>query len=163
MMFYVYRTYDRERQRLVTEALIARINTREASTLVFSTVAASASLLFLVPIYQNGTISSEWIELMKWLGFLFSFLGLVYREITIHTSDHIDYQVLRARLGVPLPRPQWLWIIVRGSIIRFFLILPIAAWGILLFANPACSSITLASAFILSVLFSVCELLSRDP
>jgi hypothetical protein len=75
---FVYRD-EEERQNLITEALITRINTREASTLVFSTVAASASLIFLAAIFQ-GNISPEWKEPMKWTGFLFSLLGPIYRE-----------------------------------------------------------------------------------
>lgn len=152
---------EEERQKFITEALITRINTREASTLVFSTITASASLIFLAAIFQ-GTISPEWREPMKWSGFLFSLLGPIYREITIHTSDRIDYQVLRTRLGEPLPSPHWFWIICRGSILRFFLCLPIIGW-LVIPENSACFSILLVLALITSAVLSVVELLSRDP
>jgi len=63
-------------QKLQIERLISEITSRESSTLVFSTVTASASLAFLVFVVQSPM--TEWFDLAFWTGFLFSIIGFVY-------------------------------------------------------------------------------------
>lgn len=132
----------------------ARLHARENSTLVFATVAASASLLFLIFVLDNfePTQITDWV---RWVGFLFSILGPLYREVTIFTIDGIDYRKIRERDTYPI------WATLpRMVIVRVFLYLPIAAWWIF-FENPA--NFWMTVTFIAAFLFSVLELLSRDP
>lgn len=149
---------NRENGRLVTEALITRINTREASTLVFATVAMSASMvIFALVVQSNMPENLQWV---KWIGLLFSVLGLIYREVTVLTSDRIDYEELDRRLIAPLPRPHWFWIIFRGATILFFLFIPIVAWWMLL-TDTTCFLSTLTFVLITSVLLASSEFLLR--
>ena len=135
-----------------------RVLARENSTLVFATVAASASLLFLALVLQEP-ISSQKPEWVKYVGLMFSILGPLYREFTIFGIDRIDYRNNR--------RPYSFWVIFpRMVTIRFFLFLPIAAWLVLFFGSTCFWTIVLFWAiilftFIVSILLSVMEWLSR--
>ena len=62
------------------------LQTREASTIAIVTFVASASLLFL-------TVQSHIVQISQIapIGFMFSFLGLSYRQITAWTIDRIQY------------------------------------------------------------------------
>lgn len=152
---------DQNNQSLVTEALISRINTRETSTLAFVAVTGSASLVFFALVLQPGFPNGPQWEWVKWIGLLFSLLGLAYREATVFTSDRIDYQKLKDRLNEPLPEPPGFWIVFRAAIILFFLFLPITAWWVLLNDNK-CSSTILASASVISVLLAALEFSLRQ-
>jgi hypothetical protein len=100
-----------------------RISVRENSTLVFTTVVSSASLLILAivlqtPPYQRIPFS------IRCIGFLFSLLAPLFREVTIFTYDLIDYGQL-ANHQNPYPKYATL---TRMVILRYFLFLPIVAW-----------------------------------
>jgi len=104
------------------EALIlSKINTRESSTLTFSTVAASASLVVMG--LAVGRNSPWWLP---WIGVFFALLGFLYREITLQSTDRTDYRLLPK-----LYRSVREWngfAFLRRSIVRLFLLLPILAW-----------------------------------
>lgn len=58
------------------------------------------------------------------LGVLFASTGTAYRELTIHYSDipdHFDLPEGPAQYTVPM--------FVRGWMVRFFFVIPIAAWA----------------------------------
>jgi len=129
-----------------------RLYSRENSTLVFATVAASASLLILTFVLQNFVP-----PLFSWIaniGFVFSILGPLYREVTIFTIDLSDYR----RIGKTEYR--WWEVIPRMIIVRFFLFLPIAAWSIF-FTSSMCLLTTVTFTFVVALLLSVVEWVSR--
>jgi len=108
----------------------SRLNSREASTLTFSTVASSASLLlFGLAAQPNFPIASY--PLLFLVGILFPVLGFLYRELTIHTVDKNDYD----RLPSQFRTNRTIWSSLRGYIVRFFLLSPIFAWAQLPTAN----------------------------
>lgn len=67
-----------ENQKLRIQRLISEISSRESSTLVVSTVTASASLTILAFVTQFSI--AEWFDLAFWTGFLFSAIGFAYRD-----------------------------------------------------------------------------------
>lgn len=141
----------KEEKRRRTEA---RLNTRENSTLVFATVAESASLLILTFALQGPDLSPIW----HWIGFIFSLLGSGYREVTILTIDFLDHKEIKDEY------PLWA-ILPRMLLLRFFLYLPIAAWIILL-AGLTSSwlgtlLIALSAVTLSAMALSVVELLQR--
>ncbi len=109
--------HDQINEELATEALIARINTREESTLVISTVAASISLTILAIVFDKNPIPT-WVI---FIGTLFSLFGIFYREATVSFSDSIDYRELKERLGDRLPRHPAKAVIPRGVVFRVLL------------------------------------------
>jgi len=123
----------------------ARLYSRENSTLVFATVAASASLLILTFALQK----SDRLPIWDWIGFIFSLLGPAYREVTILTIDFFDYKKIPEKDKYPFRTT-----LPRMLIIRFFLYLPIAAW-ILLFARPESSPESSWLIMLLIALFGV--------
>jgi len=138
---------------VTTEALIARVNTREASTLVISTVAASISLAMLAIVFDKTPLPA-WVLCV---GIMFSLLGITYREATIFLSDSIDYSELRKRLPNGLPVQSQKSAIPRATIFRLFLWLPIIAW-ITLWAsawNSPCTQLTFWLLFIIFFLISI--------
>lgn len=101
--------------------ILSKINTRESSTLTFSTVAASASLVVMG--LTVGRNSPWWLP---WVGVFFALLGFLYREITLQSTDRTDYKLLPK-----LYRSVREWkgfAFLRRSIVRLFLLLPIMAW-----------------------------------
>jgi len=99
-----------------------QINVRENSTLVFAAVAASASLVVLAIVLQ--TLPYQEIPLsIRCIGFLFSLLGPLYREVTIFTIDMIDYGEIKDQKEYP----NWATL-PRMIIVRYSLLLPIVAW-----------------------------------
>ncbi len=134
-----------------------RINARENSTLVFATVAASASLVVLAVVLQYPDLKI--LKIYPWvkhIGLMFSVLGPLYREVTIFTIDYLDYRKLPRRnypLKATLPRM---------IILRFFLFLPSVAWVIIYTGNPACFWTTIFLAFAIACAVSFLELLVRE-
>ncbi len=120
----------------------SRLNTREASTLTFATVATSASLVVFGIVIQGSSMGTyPWLP---WLGSLFVLVGFVYRELTIHTVDKRDYEKLprESRQGRNVSS------FMRGLLVRFLLLLPIAAW--FQAPNPGWLSLPASSAFLLA-------------
>lgn len=138
------------------EVINARVHTREASTLTFTTVAVSASLLLLGilmgmenPFYITtllslqfipagsllfwGRIYELWIfqnlnNLIFWIGLLVIFTGIIYREFTGCAIDDKDYANLEA-LGFEREKYRYRkQSIVRNSIVRFFFGITFVAW-----------------------------------
>jgi hypothetical protein len=99
-----------------------KITARENSTLVFATVAASASLLVLAVVLQ--TPYGQGIPLsIRGIGFLFSLLGPLYRDVTVFTIDQIDYMDVQSPKKYPKHAT-----LPRMIIVRYFLLLPVVAW-----------------------------------
>lgn len=129
-----------------------RIAARAEATLVIATVAASASLLFLILAIQFSNRSPIW----NWIGFMFSLLGPTYREVTIFTIDYFDYKKTEEQQEYPL------WTTLpRMLIIRFMLYLPIAAW-IILFRGPRCFLLMMILTATSALALSALELLQRE-
>jgi hypothetical protein len=99
-----------------------RINARENSTLVFTTVVASASLLVLAIVLQTPPYRRIPFSI-RCIGFLFSLLAPLYREVTIFFYDPIDYGDLTNPPRYPICAR-----LTRMIIVRYFLLLPILAW-----------------------------------
>jgi len=135
----------------------AKLHARENSTLVFATVAASASLLILTLLLQAPEPSKiPWWT--KYVGVLFSILGPLYRGFTIFTVDRIDYGKTERETY-----PPWATI-PRMIIVRFFLYVPIAAWIILLLdptlrmpTDPTSFWTTMILTGVAAAVFSVIE------
>src|SRR3990170_3939560 len=109
-----------------------RVNARENSTLVFATVAVSASLVVLAVVLERRLVILNTYPWIKDVGLMFSILGPLYRETTIFTIDYLDYK--------RMPRQNYpFWATLpRMIIIRFFLFLPTVAWVIVYTENPFC-------------------------
>ena len=116
----------------LAEMIQARINTREASTLTIAAVAASASLVLLAlaasPESSYAHTHHAWL---RFAGFLFALLGILYRETTILTVDAADH----ARLNEILPnlRADPRGSCLRGFMLHALLLSSLAAWVNLLF------------------------------
>jgi hypothetical protein len=106
------------------DAIRAKLNTREASTLTFLALATSASLIvFALSLDQQR--SPLW-EPLFWSGVLFVVLGYLYRELTVFTIDMADYGKLPSER---LPhRREWIYLGIRGFLVRWFFSLPVVAW-----------------------------------
>ncbi len=153
-----------DEERLKIEKLISEISTRESSTLVFSTVAASVSLALLVGILNadNYTVK-PWFW---WVGFLFSALGFVYRELTIHVSEIPSYKKLPCYLRKDeASRIIKLGRFIRMMIVRAFLLLPVGAWFLIRSENAwiCWLVITVFLIIVFSFGFSMAEEFRRDP
>lgn len=143
-----------EMKKLEIEKLIAEINTRESSTLVLSTVASSVSLAILSTLFGKSIgLNEDWAN----FGFLFAFLGFLYRELTIHFSEIPAYRLL--------PREIHRETCVSFSafsrmvIVRWFLLLPIAVFFRLIELCP--TAISIIGALIFSLIFSMWESVRR--
>lgn len=150
-------------ERMRNEKLIAEINTRENSTLVFSTVTASASLAILA-----GALTIGESGLPLWLGYVglvFSALGFSYREITIFCSEIPSYRRLPAYLRTEnYSRRDRIGQFARMTIVRVFLLLPVWSWLVWLFPTPWLILILFVGLFVIAPFeLSICELAERDP
>jgi hypothetical protein len=146
---------DKEKEKLRIERLMEEINTRESSTLVFSTVASTLSLAILTML-----INQPFDEKMSWGSFalLFAFLGFLYREFTIHSSEISNYRKLHKKLSLEaadVSFPAFL----RMVIVRLFLLLPFAVFFLLL--APSYVIIAGVGIFTLSLTCSMFELVRR--
>lgn len=148
------------------QRMISEISSRENSTLVVATLAASVSLSILA--FALQLISSRLFDVTMIMGLLFAVFGFSYREVTILGVDTKDYDTLNeyapSLRGDPTRRQKAINFL-RMFLIRFVLLIPVAAW--LLFKYdlgvswmiPACIIIGFVSS-----LFSALEYALRyDP
>jgi amino acid transporter len=143
-----------EKEKVEIEKLIAEINTQESSTLVLSTVASSVSLAILSTLFDKPlNLSQDWAI----YGFLFAFLGFIYRELTIHFSEIPNYRVLHRIF--PRETSTSFSAFSRMVIVRWFLLLPLAVFFRLIVPCP--SIIAIVGALAISLFFSMCELIRR--
>jgi len=87
-------SYPKSKDDKLADLLLARINTRETSTLTIVTVTSSASLVLLG---LAGVSGSGIVLVHPWLrlgAFAFAMFGILYREITILTIDFRDLKEL---------------------------------------------------------------------
>jgi len=117
-----------DKEQLRVQRLISQLSSRESSTLIVSTIAASVSLAILAVVMQsmNGPLSDSAFV----IGVAFSFIGFVYREATVFFVDPGDYNVLKlsALPLTPSSRSREAAIFSRMFMVRFLLLMPIAAW-----------------------------------
>jgi hypothetical protein len=110
------------------QVLLSEISVRENSTLVISTVGASASLATLALLTQSGNINRMDLA---WMALLFSIVSFLYREITIWSVERQDYIELKKHLTSrrgKLGSKQKGFIFVRMCFVRFLLLIPLATW-----------------------------------
>jgi hypothetical protein len=118
-----------------------RVNTREGSTLAFSTVTVSVSVVFLaILISKEGSMLSSLIlgntlvlesvltpNFWPWLiGITITSFGILYREVTIFGIDMNDYRILRKYVTIP-PAPKRM-VVLRGILVRAFFYLTFSSW-----------------------------------
>lgn len=144
-----------EKEKLRIEKRIQEINTRESSTLVLSTVASTVSLAILTML-----VSRPFDERINWglFALLFAFLGFLYRELTIHSSEIGSYRELRRKLSLEatdVSFPAFL----RMVIVRLFLLLPFPVFCLLV--APSSVFISAMGILTLSLTFSMCERVRR--
>jgi hypothetical protein len=105
----------RENDRLA-DRILARINTRENSTLTIATVTASGSLVLLGLVVSTATPGNSTSHLFLRFGaFAVATLGILYRETTILTVDRCDWAQISQLEDMPEYHP-------RGGRTRRFLI-----------------------------------------
>jgi hypothetical protein len=115
-------------ERMRVQRLISELSSRENSTLIVSTIAASASLAILAVATQHGNAPP--FDSTFLIGIAFSFIGFIYREVTVFFVDLQDYRSLNlnARPLTSSDRSRKIAVFSRMFIIRFLLLMPIAAW-----------------------------------
>jgi hypothetical protein len=151
-----------EKKDLDTQVLLAQISARENSTLVISTVAASASLAILAFVVQNGNVTR--LDL-AWIALLFSIAGFLYREVTIWSVEREDYAILNDE--VPsyrrnLNRRQKAFVFARMCLVRFLLLLPLTTWLLIMCpSQPVMSAVAMVSGVGFFSLLEYC--LRYDP
>lgn len=139
-------------------AIRNRINTREASTLTFSTVAASASLVTLSLSLNNTRCVPLWNGLL-WAGLLFAILGIGYREITIFYEDMHDFEeIMEDEEPHPIRQSQ----IVRAFLVRLFLAIPLFAWTYVAFGFGYAYLILFACLLAFLIIMQCCEHVKRS-
>jgi hypothetical protein len=110
---------------------LGRLATRESSTLTFSTVGASSSLVVLALVIDRGLLLTyPWLA---YIGLLFSMLGIIYREATVFSIDRAEYHALTDELWNMIESEREpifgrCMALTRRVAIRFFLWIPIVAW-----------------------------------
>lgn len=139
-----------QKDKLEFETLRSRIETRESSTLTFSSVTTSASFVILSLLVTKETIP----QVIYFLGPVFPFVGIAYRELTIFSIDRIEAKELRRlqkkmMAGRDIPSPNWLTIIARRFLVRTYLYLGLFAWPMLLI--PAYSLHSFVATIIISL------------
>jgi len=72
--------------------LVARIQTRETSTLAITVIAASTSLILLGFVCQA---SGEQRTLLAVVGILYPILGMSFREISFRTMQNHDWEQIK--------------------------------------------------------------------
>jgi hypothetical protein len=146
--------FKAETERLKIEKKIEENNTRESSTLVLSTVASTVSLAIFATLADKPIESRiEWAT----IAFLFSFLGFIYRELTIHTSEMANYRELNKELCLDPDRSFASYI--RMVIVRLFLLLPMAIF--FPFVGLFTTFLSVVGALILSLILSIIETVRR--
>lgn len=145
----------KEKQKLRIERLIEEVNTRESSTLVLSTVASTISLTILTIL-----VSRPFDEKMNWgfFALLFAFLGFLYRELTIHSSEIRDYRKLRKDLSSE-PSDTSFPAFLRMVVVRLFLLLPLPVFCLLV--APSYIIVSGMGIFTMPMALSMFELVRR--
>ena len=150
------------------QRMISELSSRENSTLVVSTLAASVSLSILAFVLQpNG---SKVFDVAMIMGLLFAMIGFSYREATILGVDTKDYAKLNEyapSLRGEATRKRKAINFLRMFLIRFLLLIPVATWILVMYdlgmswIIPTCITIGAVSS-----LFSIAEYALRydnDP
>ena len=112
--------------------LVARIQTRETSTLAITIIAASASLILLGFVCQ---VNEEQRIPLVCIGIIYPILGILYREITYATIQKNDLKQIKKHfnaeeVGIVLGGfPKWHR---RGIFYLLFTVLPVGAWFLVL-------------------------------
>lgn len=117
-----------DREQIQVQRLISELSSRENSTLVVSTITASVSLAILVVAIPSA--NAPWFNSAFLMGIIFSFMGFIYRELTILLVDSKDYKSLNLH-APPLSssdKSRKGATFFRMFTIRFLLLMPIAAW-----------------------------------
>lgn len=119
---------------------LARLHTREASTLVVLTVLGTASLLLLTVPFNTvqDTNAQDKLSLrnLASLGITFAFIGLIYRQLTTWTSDHEDYNKLsNIRKIRQCKRIYYGYALSREFFLLLFVSMPISIWTLILRDN----------------------------
>jgi len=169
--------------------LNSRVHTRETSTLMFTTVAASASLLLLGillgmenPIVTPILLSSQALpinwqlfnlyilesyraflssnNLLTLLGILTIILGIAYREVTIFFIDRDDNRFLRERIKREERERNIASSVLRSILVRSFFIVILTVWIISKF--PVFMEFSIMGAAIYLCIFTVAEQITRD-
>ena len=109
------------------QRLLSSISSRENSTLVVSTLAASVSMAILA--VRLETLEAEWFSFAFAIGIVFPLLGFLYREITIYSIDAQEHRELNSLVPKSkLKKEVTVLGIVRKLMIRLLLLSPIIAW-----------------------------------
>lgn len=148
---------EKEKEKLRIEKLLGEINSQVSSTLVLSTVASSLSLAILTTLANK-----PFDERFNWgfLASLFAFLGFLYRELTIHCSLIDRYRTLNQKLSIRKDESSHSFpAFVRMTIVRFFLLLPLVVFFLLVV--PSCVFIFGIGIFALCLTLSMYELVRR--
>jgi len=147
-------------QVLRVQLLNSELSSRENSTLVFSTVAASASLAVLVLALASTNL--EWFSLEFCMGFLFSLAGFLYREATIFGIDNENYTELRSLLSLACEKSGKVRRLdfLRMVAIRLFLLVPVGNWILVVTHTEAVSwiAVTYLAIFGLAYYLSIREI-----
>jgi hypothetical protein len=145
------------------QRLLSELSTRENSTLVVSTVAASASIAILAIRLESA--KTEWFFLLFCLGFIFSLLGLLYREATVFGVEKENYEILNSLVPVHASRNSRLLKtlnLCRMLLVRTLLAVPCVAWVSISFPETTAETIVIFCAIVFSL--SYLEYVNRhDP
>ena len=138
------------------------LRSRENSTLVIATVAASVSLALFGLFLQKDAQEKNWIAAV---GIIFSLVGPLYRALTIYTIDRLQHDQLKRIM--PENRrdenhPPWWAVVPRMFIVRILFYLPIFAWLVIIPLEWWPWILLLFLLPILALVFSIIEWLSRD-
>jgi len=148
------------------QRMISELSSRENSTLVVSTLAASVSLSILA--FAIQPMGSRLFDVAMIMGLLFSVIGFSYREVTILGVDIRDYDKLNEyapSLRGESTRRRKSVNFLRMFLVRFMLLIPVATWILVIYdlgiiwIIPMCITIGAVSS-----LFSIIEYaLRHDP
>jgi len=155
--------------------ILARSRARETSTLTIATVAATASLVLLGLYVQvqietvdsNQDVQSNDSKKLKVfnnykfgiqiMGLLFASLGFAYREVTARTIHKTDANWLKEQTGLstePNNKLNCTYDMLRETIIRILLLLPIVAWSyLILFSSYLVTALVLVTVLLVIVSF----------
>lgn len=138
------------------------LRSRENSTLVIATVAASVSLALFGLFLQKDIQEKDWIIAA---GIIFSLVGPLYRALTIFTIDRLQHnelnEIMRRNRRDPIRYPWWA-VIPRMFIFRILLYLPIFAWSVIVPLEWWPWIFLLIFLPILALIFSIIEWRSRE-
>jgi len=114
------RSLSKHERETLAGMMLARINTRESSTLTFATVTASASLVLLGLVVSVPPKAANYHLWLRLGAYAFAMMGILYREATILTVDMRDYAKLHRLM--PQLSPEVNPDFKRGRFSRHFLL-----------------------------------------